>query len=133
MTGNNYMTQTQLAERWKVAESTLERWRIEALGPQVTWALPSHNFSLGLYRGLTRNCPYLVRPYKPRRGRVQGVFTSAPGYPYPLAIVDFPSSQRVDMAPSTLPRNKYGNHTFQSEATGQKMGFKRGHFGTLAL
>ena len=33
MTGNNYMTQTQLAERWQVAESTLERWRSEGVGP----------------------------------------------------------------------------------------------------
>ena len=29
MTGNRYLTQTQLAERWQVAESTLERWRGE--------------------------------------------------------------------------------------------------------
>jgi len=27
MTESNYLTQTQLAERWQVAESTLERWR----------------------------------------------------------------------------------------------------------
>jgi predicted site-specific integrase-resolvase len=33
MTENNYMTQTQLAERWQVAESTLERWRSEGIGP----------------------------------------------------------------------------------------------------
>jgi predicted site-specific integrase-resolvase len=33
MTGKNYMTQTQLAERWQVAESTLERWRSEGVGP----------------------------------------------------------------------------------------------------
>ena len=33
MTGNNYLTQTQLAERWQVAESTLERWRSEGVGP----------------------------------------------------------------------------------------------------
>ena len=33
MTGSNYMTQTQLAERWQVAESTLERWRSEGVGP----------------------------------------------------------------------------------------------------
>ncbi len=31
MTGNNYLTQTQLAERWRVAESTLERWRSEGI------------------------------------------------------------------------------------------------------
>jgi hypothetical protein len=33
MTGNNYITQTQLAERWQVAESTRERWRSEGYGP----------------------------------------------------------------------------------------------------
>lgn len=33
MTGNNYLTQAQLAERWQVAQSTLERWRSEGLGP----------------------------------------------------------------------------------------------------
>ncbi len=33
MTENNYLTQTQLAERWQVAESTLERWRSEGIGP----------------------------------------------------------------------------------------------------
>jgi predicted site-specific integrase-resolvase len=33
MTGSNYLTQTQLAERWQVAESTLERWRSEGVGP----------------------------------------------------------------------------------------------------
>ena len=33
MAGNNCMTQTQLAERWQVAESTLERWRSEGVGP----------------------------------------------------------------------------------------------------
>lgn len=33
MTGSNYLTQTQLAERWRVAESTLERWRSEGVGP----------------------------------------------------------------------------------------------------
>jgi len=33
MTESSYLTQTQLAESLQVAESTLERWRIEALGP----------------------------------------------------------------------------------------------------
>ena len=33
MTETNYLTQTQLAERWQVAESTLERWRSEGFGP----------------------------------------------------------------------------------------------------
>ncbi len=33
MTEINYLTQTQLAERWQVAESTLERWRSEGIGP----------------------------------------------------------------------------------------------------
>jgi hypothetical protein len=33
MTESNYLTQTQLAERWQVAESTLERWRSEDIGP----------------------------------------------------------------------------------------------------
>lgn len=32
MTESNYLTQTQLAERWQVAESTLERWRSEGTG-----------------------------------------------------------------------------------------------------
>ncbi|MCX7216759.1 MAG: DNA-binding protein [Burkholderiales bacterium] len=33
MNENIYLTQTQLAERWQVAESTLERWRSEGIGP----------------------------------------------------------------------------------------------------
>lgn len=33
MTENNYLTQTQLADRWQVAESSLERWRSEGIGP----------------------------------------------------------------------------------------------------
>ena len=33
MTENNYLTQTELAARWQVAESTLERWRSEGIGP----------------------------------------------------------------------------------------------------
>ena len=33
MTESNYLTQTQLADRWQVAESTLERWRSEGIGP----------------------------------------------------------------------------------------------------
>jgi hypothetical protein len=33
MPENYYLTQTQLAERWQVAESTLERWRSEGIGP----------------------------------------------------------------------------------------------------
>jgi hypothetical protein len=33
MTENTHMTQTQLAERWQVAESTLERWRSEGIAP----------------------------------------------------------------------------------------------------
>jgi hypothetical protein len=33
MTENNYLTQTQLAERWQVTEITLERWRSEGIGP----------------------------------------------------------------------------------------------------
>ena len=33
MTENNYLTQTQLAERWQVAQSTLEHWRSEGIGP----------------------------------------------------------------------------------------------------
>jgi hypothetical protein len=33
MTENVYLTQTQLAERWQVAEGTLERWRSEGIGP----------------------------------------------------------------------------------------------------
>lgn len=33
MAGNNCMTQAQLAERWQLAESTLERWRSEGVGP----------------------------------------------------------------------------------------------------
>ncbi len=35
MTENVYLTQTQLAERWQVAEGTLERWRSEG-DPQGT-------------------------------------------------------------------------------------------------
>ncbi len=27
------MTQTELAERWRISEATLERWRTEACGP----------------------------------------------------------------------------------------------------
>ena len=27
------MTQTELAERWRISEATLERWRTEAAGP----------------------------------------------------------------------------------------------------
>jgi len=33
MTEIIYFTQTQLAERWQVTESTLERWRSEGIGP----------------------------------------------------------------------------------------------------
>jgi predicted site-specific integrase-resolvase len=33
MTENNYLTQTQLAERGQVTESTLERWLCEGIGP----------------------------------------------------------------------------------------------------
>lgn len=33
MTEINYLTQTQLAERWQDTESTLERWRSEGIGP----------------------------------------------------------------------------------------------------
>jgi hypothetical protein len=33
MTESNYLTQTQLSERWQFAESTLERWRSEGIGP----------------------------------------------------------------------------------------------------
>ena len=33
MTESSSLTQTQLADRWQVAESTLERWRSEGLGP----------------------------------------------------------------------------------------------------
>ena len=33
MTENSYLTQAQLAERWQVTESTLERWRSEGIGP----------------------------------------------------------------------------------------------------
>jgi len=33
MTESNYLTQGQLAEHWQVAESTLERWRSEGIGP----------------------------------------------------------------------------------------------------
>ncbi len=32
MTETNHLTQTQLAERWQVAESKLERWRSEGIG-----------------------------------------------------------------------------------------------------
>jgi hypothetical protein len=33
MTENTYQTQIQLADRWQVAEATLERWRSEGIGP----------------------------------------------------------------------------------------------------
>ncbi len=33
MTENKYLNRTQSAERWQVAESTLERWRSEGIGP----------------------------------------------------------------------------------------------------
>ena len=33
MTENNYLTQTQLVERWQVTESTLERLRSEGIRP----------------------------------------------------------------------------------------------------
>ena len=33
MTENDYLTQTHLAKRWQIAESTLERWRSEGIGP----------------------------------------------------------------------------------------------------
>ncbi len=32
-TENNYLPQTQLAERWQVVESMHERWRSEGIGP----------------------------------------------------------------------------------------------------
>lgn len=33
MTESNYLTQTQLAKRWQITESTLECWRSEGIGP----------------------------------------------------------------------------------------------------
>ena len=33
MTTERCMTQTELAERWRISEATLERWRTEAFGP----------------------------------------------------------------------------------------------------
>ena len=33
MTTERCMTQTELAERWRISEATLERWRTEACGP----------------------------------------------------------------------------------------------------
>jgi len=33
MTTERCMTQTELAERWRICEATLERWRTEAFGP----------------------------------------------------------------------------------------------------
>jgi hypothetical protein len=35
MTETNYLTQTQLADRWQIAESTLERWRSKGIGPDL--------------------------------------------------------------------------------------------------
>jgi len=29
-----HLTQLELAERWRISEATLERWRSEGLGPQ---------------------------------------------------------------------------------------------------
>ena len=29
-----HLTQRELAERWRISEATLERWRSEGLGPQ---------------------------------------------------------------------------------------------------
>ena len=33
MTTERCMTQTELAERWRISEATLERWRTESAGP----------------------------------------------------------------------------------------------------
>lgn len=33
MTLERCMTQTELAERWRISEATLERWRTESAGP----------------------------------------------------------------------------------------------------
>ncbi len=33
MTTERCMTQTELAERWRISEATLERWRTESTGP----------------------------------------------------------------------------------------------------
>lgn len=33
MSSERCMTQTELAERWRISEATLERWRTEAFGP----------------------------------------------------------------------------------------------------
>ena len=33
MKTERYMTQTELAERWRISEATLERWRTESGGP----------------------------------------------------------------------------------------------------
>ena len=33
MTIERCMTQTELAERWRISEATLERWRTESAGP----------------------------------------------------------------------------------------------------
>jgi hypothetical protein len=57
MTGNNYMTQNQLAERWQVAESTLERWRSEGVEPGLHEYFGSRALSPARYHGLRRGFP----------------------------------------------------------------------------
>lgn len=46
MIENIYWSQTQLAEHWQVAESTLERWRSEGIGPIYLKLMGSDRYRL---------------------------------------------------------------------------------------
>ena len=71
------MTQTELAERWRISEATLERWRTESGGPlflklgnQVRYRLEDVEVDQGVaseasHRTLPRLTQPLPRPTRP--------------------------------------------------------------------
>lgn len=64
------MTQTELAERWRISEATLERWRTESGGPlflklgnQVRYRLEDVEVDQGVANGAShRTLPRLTQP-----------------------------------------------------------------------
>jgi len=104
MTTERCMTQTELAERWRISEATLERWRTEAFGPvflklgnQVRYRVQDvEAFEEVALRGSTKidggvDQTAIPRPLRARQGRSPsgcGPFHERPAFAPPLRVVN---------------------------------------------
>ena len=112
MTIERCMTQSELAERWRISEATLERWRTESAGPlylklgnQVRYRVQDvEAFEEVALRGSTKIDGLVDQPAIPHPASQRPAAISRPAHP--ITILLRTGSQRTGSRPLFAGRER---------------------------